>query len=108
MITGSIVLIPFPFAELTSVKIRPALVVCETRDRHSDLILCAISSVVPTTFAQFEMPLFPNSINKLRVPSVLKIDRIVTLRKEAVITTLGSLSEAETEQFRAKFKQLVD
>ncbi len=108
MITGTIVLIPFPFAELTDVKVRPALVVCETRDKYSDLILCAISSVLPAEPGSFQIILQPNSINNLRVPSVLKIDRIVTLKKEAVITTLGILSDAETTAFKEKFRQLVD
>ena len=30
MNTGDIVVIPFPFAELTNKKVRPAIVVCET------------------------------------------------------------------------------
>lgn len=32
MNTGDIVLIPFPFAEFTNRKVRPAVVVCETAD----------------------------------------------------------------------------
>ncbi|MCD6012100.1 MAG: PemK family protein [Flavipsychrobacter sp.] len=108
MNTGTIILIPFPFAELTGVKVRPALVVCETKDKYNDLILCAISSVLPMEESDFQMILQPNKENNLRVPSVLKIDRIVTLKKEAVITTLGSLSELETISFKEKFRQLVN
>ena len=107
MITGTIVLIPFPFAELSNVKVRPALVVCETKDKYGDLILCAISSVLPVTFSSFEIAIHPNQLNKLRVPSVLKVDRIVTLKKEAVITTLGTLSDSEINLFKIKFKDLV-
>lgn len=107
MTTGTIILIPFPFAELTDVKVRPALVVCETKDKYSDLILCAISSVLPSAASDFQMVLQPNKENNLRVPSVLKIDRIVTLKKEAVITTLGTLSNSETNTFKEKFRQLV-
>jgi hypothetical protein len=39
MSTGTIVLIPFPFAELTNVKVRPAIVIANTKDKHQDLIL---------------------------------------------------------------------
>ncbi|CAN5745601.1 hypothetical protein BH20ACI4_BH20ACI4_09690 [soil metagenome] len=38
MKTGDTVLIPFPFAELTNKKIRPAAVVCETNDVYKDLV----------------------------------------------------------------------
>ena len=108
MITGTIVLIPFPFAELTNVKVRPAIVVSATKDKYQDLILCAISSVLPEKTGSFEMALQPTAINKLRVPSVIKIDRIVTLKKEDVITKLGTLTDVEITQFKSKFKQLVD
>jgi len=53
MNTGTIVLIPFPFAELTNIKVRPALVVSATKDKYRDLILCAISSVVPAVPGSF-------------------------------------------------------
>jgi mRNA interferase MazF len=108
MTTGTIVLIPFPFAELTNVKVRPALVVNMTKDKYQDLILCAISSVLPASTGSFEIMLQPDTVNQLRVASVIKIDRIVTLKKEDIIATLGSLSAEELILFRNKFKQLVD
>jgi hypothetical protein len=55
MKTGDIVLIPFPFAELTNRKVRPAVVVCETKDIFKDLVLCAISSVVPSKLTENEI-----------------------------------------------------
>ena len=33
---GEIILIPFPFAEFTNKKVRPAVVVCETKDKFKD------------------------------------------------------------------------
>ena len=66
MKTGEIVLIPFPFAELTNKKVRPATVVCETKDSYKDLVLCAISSVVPPTLTENEILLTPDKTNGLR------------------------------------------
>lgn len=108
MNTGTIVLIPFPFAELTNIKVRPALVISTTKDKYQDLILCAISSVLPAKPGIFEMVVQPDRGNNLRVSSVIKIDRVVTLKKEDIITILGAISIGETEQFKKKFKQLVD
>jgi hypothetical protein len=34
---GDIILIPFPFAELTNRKVRPAVVIAETNDKYRDL-----------------------------------------------------------------------
>jgi mRNA interferase MazF len=108
MTTGTIVLIPFPFAELSNVKVRPAILISTTKDKYKDLILCAISSVVPVRVGAFEIALQPDDSNKLRVPSIIKVDRIVTLKKEDVITQLGQLSGIQLDEFKRKFKQLVD
>jgi len=108
MNVGTIVLIPFPFAELTNVKVRPALVISLTKDKYQDLILCSISSVVPAQPGLFEMMLQPNGVNRLRVPSIVKVDRIVTLKKEDVITTLGKITDAETKLFKELFRKLVE
>lgn len=108
MNTGSIVLIPFPFSELTNIKVRPAMVIADTQDKYHDLILCAISSVVPAKIGPFEIKLIPDSINQLRVPSIIKIDRIATLKRENIITILGKIGDHDKALFIKLFRQLVD
>ena len=108
MKTGDIILIPFPFAELTNRKVRPAIVVCETKDPFKDLVLCAISSVVQSPLSDNELLLSPAAGNGLRKISVLKVDRIVTAKRADVITKLGKLGDADLTSFKLKFKDLVD
>lgn len=55
MKVGAVILLPFPFAELTRRKVRPAIVVCETRDKYKDLVVCAVSSVVPNDLSENEL-----------------------------------------------------
>ena len=108
MKTGDIVLIPFPFAELTHKKVRPAVVIGQTKDRHKDLIVSAISSIVPKKTTVNEIIINPTNTNNLRTKSVIKIDRIVTLKREDMIAKLGELSEKELKTFKNKFKKLID
>jgi len=108
MKTGDIVLIPFPFAELTNVKVRPALVISETKDKYRDIIVCAISSIVPEKLTEYEILIKPDKINKLRVISIIKADRIVTIKKEHVITELGYVTENILKNFKSVFKKLVE
>ena len=108
MNTGDIVLIPFPFSELTQVKIRPAVVVTETKDKYRDLILAAVSSQVPASLSSAEIILKPDSLNGPRASSVIKVDRIFTLKKEKVITTIGRLSLNHTNEFSKVFISLID
>ena len=89
---GDIILIPFPFAELTNKKVRPAVIIAETVDKYKDLVVSAISSVVPSKISQREIILNPNKINNLRAESVIKVDRIVTLKRDDKIADLGKLS----------------
>ena len=37
MKTGDIIFIPFPFAELTNKKVRPAVVIALTKDKYRDV-----------------------------------------------------------------------
>ncbi len=106
--TGDIILVPFPFAELTNRKVRPGVFVCETADKYKDIVVCAISSVVPTLLGANEILLRPNPVNMLRSDSVIKIDRIVTVKRRDVIAQIGKLDDTILEAFREKFKQLVD
>lgn len=108
MKTGDIILVPFPFAELSNIKLRPAVVVCTTSDKYKDIVVCAISSVMPVGLTTKEILLSPNKTNKLRLPSIIKTDRIVTLKADNVVVELGRLSASELSTFKTVFKSLVD
>lgn len=108
MKTGDIILIPFPFAEFTNRKVRPAAVVCETEDAYKDLVLCAISSVIPPKLSANEMLLNIDKENNLRKESVLKVDRIVTAKEQDVIAKIGKLNNSDLKKFKEKFKHLID
>ena len=55
MKTGDIVLVPFPFSELINIKVRPAVVIATTKDKYEDLIVSAISSVIPDSISPNEI-----------------------------------------------------
>lgn len=106
MKTGDIILIPFPFAESNNTKVRPAVVITETADKYKDLVISAISSVVPDSLNKNEILLQPNHTNNLRIQSVIKVDRIVTLKQKDKIAHLGKLSAAEVLVFKKVFSEL--
>ena len=108
MKTGDIVLIPFPFSELSEVKLRPAVVVTITKDKYKDIVLSAISSQVSTSLLSTEILMKPDSSNGLRVESVIKVDRIFTLKGEKVIAKIGKLSTSSLVKFKIIFRSLVD
>ncbi len=107
MTTGDIVLIPFPFADLSNAKLRPAVVTTSTKDVYKDIVICAVSSVIPAKLSDNEFIVQPGGDNKLRTISVVKIDRIATLRSKNIIATLGKLNPSELQLFKNKFQSLV-
>lgn len=104
---GDIVLLPFPFAEFTNRKVRPAVVVCETNDKYKDIVVCAISSIVPSNIGKFEILILPDKENNLRAESIIKVDRIVTAKSDSVLVTLGQLNPTQIEHFTTLFRDLV-
>jgi mRNA interferase MazF len=108
MITGDIVLLLFPFAELTNAKVRPAVIIGTTADKYKDIIVAAISSVVPESLNKNEILIEPDSINGLRVKSIIKVDRIVTLKNTLIINQIGKLDEIQINILKEKFKKIID
>jgi mRNA interferase MazF len=104
---GEIILVPFPFAELTNKKVRPAVIITETADKYKDLVVSAISSVVTSKILDGEMLLKPNKINNLRASSVIKVDRIVTLKRDDKISNLGRLSPKELLEFKRILAEII-
>ncbi len=101
-------MIPFPYAELTNVKVRPAVVITETFDKYKDIVVSAISSVVPFQLTKREILLKPDESNNLRVESIIKTDRIVTLKRTDIITKLGELQKKELLLFKKTLQEMVE
>ena len=91
MTKGDIVLVAFPFTDLSGSKVRPAFVLHETA---ADVTLIFISSRVLIANKN-DVILNPNSSNGLKVSSVIKLNKIICLDKKFVLGKLGSLSRAE-------------
>ncbi len=105
---GQIILIPVPFADLTNKKVRPAVIITETKDKYKDLVVSAISSVVPSEISSREISLSPDNTNNLRADSIIKVDRIVTLKREDKIADLGKLSNKESARFKVILTEMID
>jgi mRNA interferase MazF len=92
---GSVVLIRYPFTDLTGAKVRPALVL--TPDyflpRLDDVLCLFISSampaeLLPTDFVlELEHPAFPQTGLKQR--SVFRMHKLALLHKTLVLRVLG-------------------
>ncbi|MGQ9640610.1 MAG: type II toxin-antitoxin system PemK/MazF family toxin [Candidatus Bathycorpusculaceae bacterium] len=91
---GKIVLIPFPFTDLTAAKLRPALVLFEG---ERDVVVAFVSSRVPQKLALADVLVKESHpefvLTGLKVSSVIKLDKIATLLKDLVVGEIGELGD---------------
>lgn len=106
---GKIVLVPFPFTDLTAAKLRPALVIHEG-DR--DVVAAFISLKVPSKLYAVDILITKNrsAFGKtgLKTDSVIKLDKIATVLKELIVGELGELDEELRQEVNQKLKKVME
>lgn len=77
---GDVVIVPFPYTDLTSTKERPALVVSSGAfNQGRDVILCAITSQLAQTEHSVLLGKEDLRSGRLVKPSRVRVSRIVTM-----------------------------
>jgi mRNA interferase MazF len=96
MIKGKVVLVPFPFDDLSSTKVRPAVCLTSSLGVYSHIVLAFITSRVSENMLETDILLDSNHVDfpetGLRVSSILKLNRLMTVNKTIIIRELGQLS----------------
>lgn len=99
---GDLVLITFPFTDLSGSKLRPAVVLAQT---NLDLTVCFITTQIQWQ-EQSDVVLTPNSTNGLKGKSLIRISKIATLDKSLSKGLLGRLNQNELLELNSKLKLL--
>ena len=103
---ADIVLIKFPFTDLSGSKRQPALILTTVKQYEPDIIVAFISSVIPSSLSATDVFLSTSDALKfgLKKTSVIKLDKLATLDKSLVTGEFGSLSVTEMELVKHKLK----
>jgi len=108
---GDVVLVPFPFTDLTTHKQRPALVISSNQFNSSsaDVILVGITSQFPRDLAQSDYRLTPDEQQTagLPRPSMVKSAKVVTLNQALVRRMLGRLPGETVNQIVSKLDAII-
>lgn len=99
---GDVVLVPFPFSDLSTKKVRPAIIVSGSlyNDSKPDLILAALTSKVASATGPLDYVLSDWQAANLHYPSALK-PVLFTLDPARVLHCIGALTPrglAEVDQ----------
>ena len=102
MSKGDIVLIPFPFTDLSGNKLRPALVLAEnTLDITVSFITTQLQWQEPT-----DIVLQPQKKNGIKKLSIVRLSKIATIDKSLIVGIIGSMSSTQILELDQKLKSI--
>ena len=104
-----IVKVPFPFSDLNSSKIRPALVLTSAKGFNAKIGLSVMAMI---TSSKADRNFWPGDVAienfeaaGLPVPSIVRM-KLFTLDHRIIIDRLGSLSSADRSKVQEKLKEI--
>jgi mRNA interferase MazF len=104
-----ILLVPFPFTDLSTIKKRPILVLSKTADNQlsEDLVTCAITSKhrnFPYSFAIDNRNIEEGS---LPVKSTILISKLFTIERELVVNQIARVDKETFEKVKNIFYKMI-
>jgi mRNA interferase MazF len=106
---GDVVLVPFPFSDLRTTKVRPAVVVSSTlyHSTKPDLILVAITSQITAATSPLDYVLRDWQAAGLRFPSAFK-PAVFTLDPVRVLHRIGTLATPDMVEVDHRLRRTLD
>ncbi|MEA3351624.1 MAG: type II toxin-antitoxin system PemK/MazF family toxin [Chloroflexota bacterium] len=105
-----VVLVPFPFDDLSSSKVRPAVCLTEPIGQYRHVVLAFITSNIPTEMLETDFLIASDGkdfeTSGLRVSSALRLHRMMTATTSIIRRELGQLSKTQQEVVKNKLKKL--
>jgi len=108
--SGKVVLIPFPFDDLSGTKVRPAVCLTEPIGPHGHIVVAFITSRAQPSSLETDISLRPQDPDfgrtGLRVPSTICLHRLMTIAGSTVLRELGWLTESRLADIRLRLRRL--
>jgi mRNA interferase MazF len=102
---GAVVLIKFPFSDLSSAKFRPAVVIADCR--NGDWLLCQITSNAYADPAAVQLDSSDFSFGSLHLQSFARPGKLFTAHRQLFQSELGILTPAARTRVVAGIVQIV-
>ena len=104
-VKGDIVVVPFPFTDLTQAKRRPAIIIADLAG--DDYILCQITS--KDIRDKYSIPIEDSDFDdgSLKQNSNVRPNRIFTADKNIILYRIGNLKPEKTDQIILKIYEIL-
>ena len=103
---GKVVLATFPFSDLSSIKLRPCLVIGLAD--FNDILLCQITSKDYGSRKAVKLLKTDFSKGSLVVNSFIRPDKIATLDKVRIKRELGIITQTKLSEVKERLKGILD
>lgn len=104
-------MVPFPFDDLSTTKVRPAVCLTNPIGVHRHVILAFITSAIPTDLMATDIVLDTKDLDfaatGLRVSSAIRLHRLMTVSTSVIKRELGTLSSDLQYKIAEKLCQLL-
>ncbi|MEK6889790.1 MAG: type II toxin-antitoxin system PemK/MazF family toxin [Nanoarchaeota archaeon] len=101
-VVGDIVVVAFPFTDLSSTRKRPALVLSNLEG--DDIVLCEITSVIRKDSYATLLENKDLQSGKLKTNSVIRPNRLLTLDRSKINYKLGKINDLKLQEVLGKIK----
>ncbi len=99
---GEVLLLPVLFSDGSGHKKRPVIIVYDSGD--ADLLVAPVTSQAARSPRDVPVTDWPRA--GLRLPSIVRLEKLATVEKPTVIRKMGRLTPADWEKCRAVLQQL--
>lgn len=106
---GEIVIIPFPFSDLSSIKQRPVLILSKDVNNSisEDIITCGITSRLKDV--KYSVLIDNNNLDSGKIPikSRIKVDKLFTVKKDIIKNKIAKINQSTFNKVKEEFRNLV-
>jgi mRNA interferase MazF len=105
-VKGDVVVLPFPYSDLTVTKKRPALILAELEG--NDYIICQITSQAKPD--RYACPIGENDFlsGSLNKPSLARANKLFTADNSIILYRAGTLKEEKVKAISGKIIELIN
>jgi len=107
---NKIVIVPFPFDDLSSQKVRPAVCLTGEIKPYGHIVLAFITSKVSANPSDTDFIIDSNDADfaqtGLKVSSTIRLHRLMTVSKQIIKRELGELSQNQQTEIENRLRKL--
>ncbi len=104
--SGQVVLLPFPFTDLSAAKLRPALILRKASREFDDWLVCMVSSQLHQMDEEMDEIVNASDADYkssgLKAPSVLRLSRLAVVDGALLVGSIGSISDGRLTRVRER------